>query len=100
MAENISSAAELAGKRIVTSFPVIAEQFFRQFETEQTGKTKIKFVSGSVEAACQLGMPHTHTHTHTHTIILYKDVDLYIYIRTYIQTYICIYMYVCRYVFV
>ena len=28
----------------------------RQFETEATGKTKIKFVSGSVEAACQLGL--------------------------------------------
>jgi len=28
----------------------------RQYETEATGKTKIKFVSGSVEAACQLGL--------------------------------------------
>ena len=56
MAENIPNAASLAGKRIVTSFPVVAEKFFRQFETEATGKTKIKFVSGSVEAACQLGL--------------------------------------------
>eukprot|EP00802_Teleaulax_amphioxeia_P017466 Tamp_17623.p1 GENE.Tamp_17623~~Tamp_17623.p1 ORF type:complete len:322 (-),score=80.87 Tamp_17623:413-1345(-) len=54
--ENMRDARELAGKRIVTSFPVIAEKFFRQYETEATGKTKIKFVSGSVEAACQLGL--------------------------------------------
>ena len=54
--QNITDVASLAGKRIVTSFPVVAEQFFRKYETEATGKTKIKFVSGSVEAACQLGL--------------------------------------------
>jgi len=56
VSENIKDVASLAGKRIVTSFPVIAEKFFKQYETEATGKTKIKFVSGSVEAACQLGL--------------------------------------------
>ena len=56
VAENITDVSTLAGKRIVTSFPKVAEQFFRQYETEATGKTKIKFVSGSVEAACQLGL--------------------------------------------
>ena len=56
VAENITDVSTLAGKRIVTSFPIVTEKFFKQFETEATGTTKIKFVSGSVEAACQLGL--------------------------------------------
>ena len=52
----VRSAAELAGKRIVTSFPNLAARYFKKHETEQTGQTKIKFVSGSVEAACGLGL--------------------------------------------
>jgi ATP phosphoribosyltransferase len=56
VSENITDVSTLAGKRIVTSFPVVTEKFFKQFETEATGTTKIKFVSGSVEAACQLGL--------------------------------------------
>ena len=55
-ASKITSAASLAGKRIVTSFPNIAKTFFKQYETEATGVTSIKFVSGSVEAACGLGL--------------------------------------------
>eukprot|EP00042_Codosiga_hollandica_P043910 m.424165 g.424165 ORF g.424165 m.424165 type:complete len:308 (+) comp56669_c0_seq21:104-1027(+) len=49
------SAAELAGKRIVTSFPTLTRKFFDQFDTDGK-KTAIKFVSGSVEAACGLGL--------------------------------------------
>lgn len=50
-----SSAAEASGKRIVTSFPVLAKRYFDQYDS-QDRKTSIKFVSGSVEAACALGL--------------------------------------------
>jgi len=53
---NITDAKQLAGKRIVTSFPALTEAFFKKFETEETGKTNIKCISGSVEAACGLGL--------------------------------------------
>ncbi|KAH7471037.1 hypothetical protein PRIC1_003155 [Phytophthora ramorum] len=52
----VVSPERLAGKRIVTSFPEVTRDYFRQFETEATGPTKIKYVSGSVEAACSLGL--------------------------------------------
>lgn len=54
--DRIVSPAQLAGKRIVTSFPEITRDYFKQFETNATGSTKIKYVSGSVEAACSLGL--------------------------------------------
>jgi len=45
------------GKRIVTSFPHIAKRYFDRFAEENTdAPTKIKVVSGSVEAACGLGL--------------------------------------------
>lgn len=53
IADKITSAASLAGKRIVTSFPNLATKYFKAFEQESM-KTKIKYVSGSVEAACGL----------------------------------------------
>lgn len=71
----VTSATELIGKRICTSFPVLARQYFINLENEakeQTSSsskpgqamkfsdadlsTKVKFVSGSVEAACSLGL--------------------------------------------
>ena len=55
MSSGIKDPIELAGKRIVTSFPVLARQFFDKYDTPET-KTSIKFVSGSVEAACGLGL--------------------------------------------
>ncbi|EKX51212.1 hypothetical protein GUITHDRAFT_159337 [Guillardia theta CCMP2712] len=55
-AEGLKDASVLAGKRVVTSFPAIAEKYFSKYENDSTGKTKIKFVSGSVEAACGLGL--------------------------------------------
>ena len=54
--DNISNVAHLAGRRIVTSFPNLAKKFFEKYENASTGQTKIKFVSGSVEAACGLGL--------------------------------------------
>ncbi|KAL6708757.1 ATP phosphoribosyltransferase (ATP-PRTase) (ATP-PRT) [Coniothyrium glycines] len=58
---------DLIGKNVVTSFTNLAEQYFRQLEAEQAGhtngeakdvklKTVIKYVGGSVEAACALGV--------------------------------------------
>lgn len=39
----------------MTSFPVLAKKYFDKFDTP-TVKTSIKYVSGSVEAACGLGL--------------------------------------------
>eukprot|EP00468_Gymnochlora_sp_CCMP2014_P005236 CAMPEP_0167758084 /NCGR_PEP_ID=MMETSP0110_2-20121227/10276_1 /TAXON_ID=629695 /ORGANISM="Gymnochlora sp., Strain CCMP2014" /LENGTH=315 /DNA_ID=CAMNT_0007644329 /DNA_START=40 /DNA_END=987 /DNA_ORIENTATION=+ len=50
------SAKELAGKRIVTSFPKLAQKFFTKYDEELNTKTRIKYVSGSVEAAIGLGL--------------------------------------------
>jgi len=48
------SSAELAGKRIVTSFPHLTEQFFGKMENGKS--THVRYVSGSVEAAVGLGL--------------------------------------------
>lgn len=60
---------DLIGKNVVTSFTNLTEQYFRKLESQQGSdaengetngdaklKTKIKFVGGSVEAACALGV--------------------------------------------
>lgn len=52
---NITDVKSLAGKRIVTSFPNLARDFFSKFEDPQN-PTSVKYVSGSVEAACGLGL--------------------------------------------
>jgi len=49
-------AEELAGKRIVTSFPKLAKDFFSKFDKKLETTTNIKYVSGSVEAAIGLGL--------------------------------------------
>jgi len=51
-----TDAADFVGKRIVTSFPNITRRFFDNIQGESTEKTVIKVVSGSVEAACGLGL--------------------------------------------
>ena len=48
--------AELAGKRIVTSFPHLTKKYFDPLDAEKGVKTSIKYISGSVEAACGLGL--------------------------------------------
>ncbi|KAG2341574.1 HisG-domain-containing protein [Suillus weaverae] len=54
------SVEDLAGKRVVTSFDVIAGAYFAKIDERLnlTGdkKTKIQYVGGSVEAACALGL--------------------------------------------
>jgi ATP phosphoribosyltransferase len=56
------SAADLVGKRIVTSFEVLAGEWFKELD-RKTGvsadseeATKVEYVGGSVEAACALGL--------------------------------------------
>lgn len=56
VADKITDVSTLAGGRIVTSFPHLAQNFFKKFDDEKGTKTKITEVSGSVEAACGLGL--------------------------------------------
>lgn len=62
----ITKPEELVGKNIVTSFTNLAEAYFRDLEAKADGgaangdvkklRTTIKYVGGSVEAACALGV--------------------------------------------
>jgi len=52
---------DYAGCRVVTSFPNVASRFFAPLDAAASASgpkaaTQIKFVSGSVEAACSLGL--------------------------------------------
>ncbi|KAF8725317.1 ATP phosphoribosyltransferase, partial [Rhizoctonia solani] len=57
---NQLESASLVGRRIVTSFEVLARKYFEKLDQEhglQAGqKTNIEYVGGSVEAACALGL--------------------------------------------
>ncbi|KAF8519701.1 HisG-domain-containing protein [Gautieria morchelliformis] len=57
---SIKSVQDLAGKRVVTSFEVLAGRYFDDLDTElglvNEQRTKIEYVGGSVEAACSLGL--------------------------------------------
>ncbi|RAL15608.1 ATP phosphoribosyltransferase [Aspergillus homomorphus CBS 101889] len=55
---DITEARQLVGRNVVTSFTALTEAFFAKLESESGGnlKTKIKYVGGSVEAACALGV--------------------------------------------
>eukprot|EP01040_Poterioochromonas_malhamensis_P008068 gene8068-8722_t len=55
ISSKIKDPSELSGKRIVTSFPNLTRAFFDKYDTPER-KTHIKYVSGSVEAACGLGL--------------------------------------------
>lgn len=56
----IKDVKDLAGKRVVTSFEVLAGQYFSKVDDELglegAKKTQIEYVGGSVEAACALGL--------------------------------------------
>lgn len=56
VADKIADVSQLAGKRIVTSFPTLTRKFFSELDAKHSQETKVKFVSGSVEAACGLGL--------------------------------------------
>jgi ATP phosphoribosyltransferase len=51
---------ELSGKRIVTSFEVLAGKHFAELDDrlglQGDQRTQIEYVGGSVEAACSLGL--------------------------------------------
>ncbi|KAJ2723141.1 ATP phosphoribosyltransferase (ATP-PRTase) (ATP-PRT) [Coemansia sp. Benny D115] len=54
----VKTAEDLVGKRIVTSFINLTRQRFAELEgvSEDKMTTQVRFVSGSVEAACGLGL--------------------------------------------
>ena len=56
IADQILNVEDLAGKRIVTSFPHLTKKFFDPIDAKRGVQTNINFVSGSVEAACGLGL--------------------------------------------
>jgi ATP phosphoribosyltransferase len=58
VASGMTSVKELVGKRIVTSFTATSEKYFANLDKEvgTSTPTHIEFVSGSVEAACALGL--------------------------------------------
>ena len=57
---SIKTVEDLAGKRVVTSFEVLAGKYFEDIDSRlqlpEDKKTQIKYVGGSVEAACSLGL--------------------------------------------
>lgn len=54
----LQTSRDLVGRNIVTSFTALAGQFFGKLDAEKGdgSKTNIKYVGGSVEAACALGV--------------------------------------------
>ena len=54
--DDVKSVEALAGKRIVTSFPNVTQKFFKTYDENLGVSTSINYVSGSVEAACGLGL--------------------------------------------
>lgn len=57
---DITTSDQLVGKNIVTSFTGLTYKYFEGLERTKDQakllKTKIKYVGGSVEAACALGV--------------------------------------------
>ncbi|KAF2149845.1 ATP phosphoribosyltransferase [Myriangium duriaei CBS 260.36] len=54
---SIQEPKDLVGKDVVTSYTNLAEEYFRALEGgNEPLKTRIKYVGGSVEAACALGV--------------------------------------------
>lgn len=47
---------EVGGGRICTSFPELTRQFFSDLDASTGKSTNVRYVSGSVEAACGLGL--------------------------------------------
>jgi ATP phosphoribosyltransferase len=60
IASPVQSVEALAGKRIVTSFEVLAGRFFKDIDDRAglvgDAGTSVEYVGGSVEAACALGL--------------------------------------------
>lgn len=56
VSSHVTDPKSLVGKRVVTSFPKLAGNYFSSAAGTGSEETHIKFVSGSVEAACGLGL--------------------------------------------
>ena len=54
--DEIMDVLTLTGGCIVTSFPALTKEFFRPFDEAKGVETSVRFVGGSVEAACGLGL--------------------------------------------
>jgi len=52
----ITDPKMVVGKRIATSFPYLTKKYFDELDTEGNADTKVRSISGSVEAACGLGL--------------------------------------------
>ncbi|KAH0832291.1 hypothetical protein J3R83DRAFT_13290 [Lanmaoa asiatica] len=56
----IKTVEDLAGKRVVTSFEVLAGEYFGRLDDQLAlvgeQRTRIQYIGGSVEAACALGL--------------------------------------------
>lgn len=56
----IKSLEDLAGKRVVSSFKHLSEEYFTELDNRLQlsgdNRTRIEYVGGSVEAACALGL--------------------------------------------
>jgi ATP phosphoribosyltransferase len=52
----VKTVEDLVGKKVVTSFEVLAGQYFGELDKKAGKTTKIEYVGGSVEAACALGL--------------------------------------------
>lgn len=56
----IKTVNDLAGKRVVSSFKNLSQDYFGQIDSRlqltEDSRTKIEYVGGSVEAACALGL--------------------------------------------
>eukprot|EP00529_Nitzschia_sp_RCC80_P030453 CAMPEP_0113452676 /NCGR_PEP_ID=MMETSP0014_2-20120614/6968_1 /TAXON_ID=2857 /ORGANISM="Nitzschia sp." /LENGTH=295 /DNA_ID=CAMNT_0000344053 /DNA_START=51 /DNA_END=938 /DNA_ORIENTATION=+ /assembly_acc=CAM_ASM_000159 len=54
--DDVTNVELLAGKRIATSFPDVTKSFFGPIDEKLGTSTSVNYVSGSVEAACGLGL--------------------------------------------
>jgi ATP phosphoribosyltransferase len=54
--EGKSTVKDMLGTRVVTSFPNIAKEYFNELAGGEPHSTEVKFLHGSVEAACGMGL--------------------------------------------
>lgn len=52
----LKTVEDLVGRKVVTSFEVLAGKYFGDLDAKAGKKTLIEYVGGSVEAACALGL--------------------------------------------
>lgn len=78
-AGDIKTVEDLVGKKVVTSFEVLAGEYFGGLDEKaglEKGATRIEYVGGSVEAACALGLADGIGEFNLHSVILWKKLEL------------------------